>query len=197
MAENNQGQTVTDDPKDNKQTVMAESLKAGTITTDNIAGDTADIKIRQPLSEQPIEEQLSFWRQASRKHEQQAKSNYDQLQKTNTALEQTQHTVHDLQAENARLKVQRKYPQITDDTFYDLCRETDPEGIEAWAEKYMKHVPSGTPVQQQGEPVRDKAEKLARMHGQGAPAIRTGSYEEGYEAAKARQEQKRQARSAK
>lgn len=176
MANNQENQTVTDGSQNAGQTVTANT------GTDYIANSVDET------------ENGPDWKALSRKHEKQAKDNYEQLRKTEAAYEESQSQLHDLQVENARMKAQKAHPQISDDVFA-LCGETEPEKISEWAEKYAALNPVTSPVK--AEPVREKAEQGARTRGEGDPKIRSGSFADGYAAAKACQEQRRQARSAK
>lgn len=201
MANNQENQTVTDGSQNAGQTVTANTgtdstanspitgpitaakLDANAVTTEKLAANSVDETENGP-----------DWKALSRKHEKQAKDNYEQLRKTEAAYEESQSQLHDLQVENARMKAQKAHPQISDDVFA-LCGETEPEKISEWAEKYAALNPVTSPVK--AEPVREKAEQGARTRGEGDPKIRSGSFADGYAAAKARQEQRRQARSAK
>lgn len=201
MANNQENQTVTDGSQNAGQTVtantgtdyianssitgpiIASNLAANSVTTEKLAANSVDETENGP-----------DWKALSRKHEKQAKDNYEQLRKTEAAYEESQSQLHDLQVENARMKAQKAHPQISDDVFA-LCGETEPEKISEWAEKYAALNPVTSPVK--AEPVREKAEQGARTRGEGDPKIRSGSFADGYAAAKARQEQRRQARSAK
>lgn len=196
MANNQENQTVTDGSQNAGQTVTANTgtdyianssitgpIIANAVTTEKLAANSVDETENGP-----------DWKALSRKHEKQAKDNYEQLRKTEAAYEESQSQLHDLQVENARMKAQKAHPQISDDVFA-LCGETEPEKISEWAEKYAALNPVTSPVK--AEPVREKAEQGARTRGEGDPKIRSGSFADGYAAAKARQEQRRQARSAK
>lgn len=213
MANNQENQTVTDGSQNAGQTATANT---GTVSTANssitgpvIAAKLAANSVTPPhsiianavttekLAANSVEETENGpdWKALSRKHEKQAKDNYEQLRKTEAAYEESQSQLHELQVENARMKAQKAHPQISDDVFAALCGETEPEKISEWAEKYAALNLVAAPTK--SEPVREKAEQGARTRGEGAPKIRSGTYADGYAAAKARQEQRRQARSAK
>lgn len=211
MANNQENQTVTDGSQNAGQTVtantgtdyIANSSTTGPITASHLAANSvtpqsiiANAVTTEKLAANSVDETENGpdWKALSRKHEKQAKDNYEQLRKTEAAYEESQSQLHDLQVENARMKAQKAHPQISDDVFA-LCGETEPEKISEWAEKYAALNPVTSPVK--AEPVREKAEQGARTRGEGDPKIRSGSFADGYAVAKARQEQRRQARSAK
>lgn len=216
MANNQENQTVTDGSQNAGQPatantgtvstanssitgpIIAANLAANSVTPNNII---ANAVTTDKLAANSVEETENGpdWKALSRKHEKQAKDNYEQLRKTEAAYEESQSQLHELQVENARMKAQKAHPQISDDVLAALCGETEPEKISEWAEKYAAFNPVADPTEQpeSATPGRDLAERVARMHGEGAPKIRSGTYADGYAAAKARQEQRRQARSAK
>ena len=185
MANNQENQTVTDGSQNAGQTVTADtgtvstanspitgpviaaSLAANSVTPQSIIANaaTADKLAANSVDEM---ENGPDWKALSRKHEKQAKDNYEQLRKTEAAYEESQSQLHDLQVENARMKAQKAHPQISDDVFA-LCGETEPEKISEWAEKYAALNPVAAPTE--SEPVREKAEQGARTRGEGAPKI--------------------------
>lgn len=173
MANNQENQTVTDGSQNAGQTVTANT---GTVSTANssitgpvIAAMTtansvtpqsiiANAVTAEKLAANSVDETENGpdWKALSRKHEKQAKDNYEQLRKTEAAYEESQSQLHDLQVENARMKAQKAHPQISDDVFA-LCGETEPEKISEWAEKYAALNPVAAPTK--SEPVREKAEQ--------------------------------------
>ena len=168
MANNQENQTVTDGSQNAGQTVTANT---GTVSTANssITGPViaamsaansvtpqsviANAVTAEKLAANSVDETENGpdWKALSRKHEKQAKDNYEQLRKTEAAYEESQSQLHDLQVENARMKAQKAHPQISDDVFA-LCGETEPEKISEWAEKYAALNPVAAPTK--SEPVR-------------------------------------------
>ncbi|MBT1161216.1 hypothetical protein [Bifidobacterium sp. SO1] len=201
MGDEIKNQTVTDDSQDTTgQTATAPETQSTAPTVEPSAPET---KPEQPaqrpaLKDQPVEEQLSFWQQASRKHEKQAKDNYDKLQKTEASYAQTQNELHDARMENAFLKAQKAHPNLTD-AMIALCDKTTPDEVAAWADKIAEtfHLDEPVKTAPSATPVRDLADRIARTRGEGIPAISSGSMNDGYKKAMAMQEQRRQARSGK
>lgn len=185
--------------KDDSQTTVESDTDATTETAQN-EPETPETKgdKRPSLKEQPVEEQLAFWQSASRKHEKQAKDNYEKLRKVESDYTQVQNQLHDMQMENAFMKARAAHPGLTDEQIA-LCDKTTPDEVAEWADKVAKAFNLDTATTgstgQSAHPVRDKAEKGARTRGEGRPTIASGSYEDGKRKAEEFAKKRRQAAS--
>jgi len=232
MANNQENQTVTDGSQNAGQTVTAntgtdstanspitgpitaakldansvtpQSIIANAVTTEKLAANSVDETENGP-----------DWKALSRKHEKQAKDNYEQLRKTETAYEESQKQLHHARTviatnspafsaitETARQDAISLLGESEFNALFDANGNLDREATEKAVATILESKPymAAAPAAKSAEPatpVRDLAERVARMHGEGVPKIRSGSFADGYAAAKARQEQRRQARSAK
>lgn len=140
-------------------------------------------------SEKPVD-----WKYLSRKHEKQAKENYRNWQDAKSEAEQAGERLQDALIENARLKAQRKHPELSDADFDEFCKETDPEAIESWADAISKRFGS-TGVG--GANVSMSGEKALSAGNGGAPKLRDGSYNDSYKAAREQMAKKYASRHAK
>lgn len=129
-------------------------------------------------------DEVAKWKAMSRKNEKQAEANLRQMQAYEAELAK-------VKAENTRLTIKGRYPQINDDVL-SLCSETDPEKIEAWAERYATLNPIATEATQpkpHSDPLARKVSHLAENpEGEFNPKPKRG---DAYQRSQARQNARR------
>lgn len=151
--------------------------------------DRDDAAEKRVESEKPVD-----WKYLSRKHEKQAKENYRNWQDAKSEAEQAGERLQDALIENARLKAQRKHPELSDSDFEEFCKETDPEAIETWADRMAERFGGQSSAQEQKPVGNPKTEKALHADNGGVYAGASGSYKDGYEEALKRIEKRRSAR---
>lgn len=156
-----------------------------------VESDDAEKKVE---SEKPVD-----WKYLSRKHEKQAKENYRNWQDAKSEAEQAGERLQDALIENARLKAQRKHPELSDEDFDEFCKETDPEAIESWADAMSKRFGLGG---NSGEANGSRPDTLGDKgafadNSKGVPKLRDGSYDDSYKAAREQMAKKYASRHAK
>lgn len=118
---------VTAQPKD----TAATSAAAASIATQKNGADD-------------LSEKLGMWKHQARENEQKMYENRDRANAAEAKLADTEGALAKANVQIARLKAQKLHPEITDEAFDTLCRETEPEKISEWADAFVKFMPSKT-----------------------------------------------------
>lgn len=144
---------IENTPENTTETATVEAAKPETGADTTATVPTPPQTDTTPVEATDTVDEVAKWKAMSRKNEDQAKANLKQLQAYEAELAQ-------VKAENTRLAIKGKYPQINDDVL-SLCSETDPEKIEAWAERYA----TLNPVKTETKPAPVPADPLVRKTG--------------------------------
>lgn len=89
-----------------------------------------------------FEAQAAHWRAMSRKNE-------DAFKKASKNLAEREAQLAERDLTIARMTAQREHPQLTDEMFEAMCKETTPEGVAEWANKLAQFIDV------KNEPVKD------------------------------------------
>lgn len=130
---------------------------------------------KQPLKDMPLEEQLSVWQKTSRKHEDQAKRNKQQLDRATADLTARETELLEARIENAKLRLKIDHPELSDKVIA-LCNLTDPDEIKAWGDQ-MSDAIGAKPATGTPSPIhpQTRAFNLARHRESTMPSGNTGS----------------------
>ena len=116
---------VTAQPKDTAATSAAASI----VTQKNGASDD-------------LSEKLGMWKHQARENEQKMYENRDRANAAEAKLADTEGALAKANVQIARLTAQKQHPEITDEAFDALCKETDPDEIIKWADSFVQFMPS-------------------------------------------------------
>lgn len=144
---------------------MAEKTDdaAETAATQNVSGtdattqpNTVEPDARKP-SDDDGADQLGMWKHQARENERKMHENRDRANAAESKLTDVEGELAKANVRIARLEAQRQHPEITDEAFDTLCRETEPEKISAWADAFVKFMPSKAETVEAGQPNDDGA----------------------------------------
>ncbi|WP_137658161.1 hypothetical protein [Bifidobacterium moukalabense] len=138
---------AAEQPKDNTAPTVAQTVGAKSDTGDDLA------------------EKLGMWKHQARENEQKMYENRDRANAAEAKLADTEGQLAQAQAQIARLTAQKNHPEIPDEAFETLCKETDPEEISKWADSFAKFMP-GKP--ETGEPDETEPDGFPRNTGKQA-----------------------------
>ena len=123
--------------------------------TSPVAADTAT----QKNGADDLSEKLGMWKHQARENEQKMYENRDRANAAEAKLADTEGALAKANVQIARLTAQKQHPEITDEAFDALCKETDPDEIIKWADSFVQFMPSKSET---GEPtVKDDAKRNA------------------------------------
>ncbi len=114
---------ANEQPKDTATSTVARASEDKSKTGDDLA------------------EKLGMWKHQARENEQKMYENRDRANAAEAKLADTEGQLAQAQAQIARLTAQRNHPEISDDAFDTLCKETNPEEISKWADSFAKFMP--------------------------------------------------------
>lgn len=80
-----------------------------------------------------FEAQAAHWKAMSRKNE-------DAFKKASKNLAEREAQLAERDLTIARMTAQREHPQLTDEMFEAMCKETTPEGVAEWANKLAQFI---------------------------------------------------------
>ena len=80
-----------------------------------------------------FEAQAAHWKAMSRKNE-------DAFKKASKNLAEREAQLAERDLTIARMTAQREHPQLTDEMFETMCKETTPEGVAEWANKLAQFI---------------------------------------------------------
>lgn len=106
--------------------------------TSPVAANTAS----QKNGADDLSEKLGMWKHQARENEQKMYENRDRANAAEAKLADTEGRLADAEVRIARLTAQKQHPEITDEAFDALCKETDPDEIIKWADSYVQFMPS-------------------------------------------------------
>ena len=115
-----------------------------------------------------LSEKLDMWKHQARENEQKMHENRDRANAAESKLADAEGALAEANVKIARLTAQRQHPEITDEAFDALCKETDPEGILKWADTFVRFAP-GKP--ETGE--KDEHNDDGTPHDTGKQAMKT------------------------
>ena len=121
---------------------------------------TADaIQAHKTTADNDLSEKLGMWKHQARENEQKMYENRDRANAAEAKLADTEGALAKANVQIARLTAQKQHPEITDEAFDALCKETDPDEIIKWADSFVQFMPSKSET---GEPtVKDDAKRNA------------------------------------
>lgn len=166
--------TVEDDNKPNEPEAATAAGVEEPPTPPTPAAEPQE-EPKQPLKDMPLEEQLSVWQKTSRKHEDQAKRNKQQLDKATADLTARETELLEARIENAKLRLRIDHPELSDKVIA-LCNLTDPDEIKAWGDQ-MSDAIGVKPATGAPSPVHPAVRdfNLARHRESNTPSGNTGS----------------------
>lgn len=109
---------------------------------DTTASVTASITEHKNSANDDLSEKLGMWKHQARENEQKMHENRDRANAAEAKLADTEDALAKANAQIARLTAQKQHPEITDEAFDALCKETDPDEIIKWADSYVQFMPS-------------------------------------------------------
>ncbi|RSX44694.1 hypothetical protein [Bifidobacterium castoris] len=80
-----------------------------------------------------FEAQAAHWKAMSRKNE-------DAFKKASRNLAEREAQLAERDLTIARMTAQKEHPQLTDEMFEAMCKETTPEGVAEWADKLAQFI---------------------------------------------------------
>lgn len=95
--------------------------------TSPVAANTAS----QKNGADDLSEKLGMWKHQARENEQKMYENRDRANAAEAKLADTEGRLADAEVRIARLTAQKQHPEITDEAFDALCKETDLRAITA------------------------------------------------------------------
>lgn len=138
MADENTNTAETAASQNTPETGVTEQPK------DAIASVAASIAEHKNSANDDLSEKLGMWKHQARENEQKMHENRDRANAAEAKLADTEGALAKANVQIARLKAQKQHPEITDEAFDTLCKETDPEKISEWADAFVKFMPSKT-----------------------------------------------------
>lgn len=106
------------------------------------ASAVASIATQENGANDDLSEKLGMWKHQARENEQKMHENRDRANAAEAKLADTEDALAKANVQIARLTAQKQHPEITDEAFDALCRETDPDGIIKWADSFVQFMPS-------------------------------------------------------
>ena len=106
--------------------------------TSPVAANTAS----QKNGADDLSEKLGMWKHQARENEQKMYENRDRANAAEAKLADTEGRLADAEVRIARLTAQKQHPEITDEAFDALCKETDPDENIKWADSFVQFMPS-------------------------------------------------------
>ena len=106
------------------------------------ASAVASIATQENGANDDLSEKLGMWKHQARENEQKMYENRDRANAAEAKLADTEGRLADAEVRIARLTAQKQHPEITDEAFDALCKETDPDEIIKWADSFVQFMPS-------------------------------------------------------
>ncbi|OZG68271.1 hypothetical protein [Bifidobacterium eulemuris] len=129
-----------EEPDKTETVEKAEPETGNDDTTHTDEPDTAKKPDRSEDAE-GLTDEAAKWRTLSRKNEAEKVENRKRAETAEAKTAEVESQLAAANARIARLEAQAAYPQISDEAFEALCKETTPDGIKAWAEAYSRINP--------------------------------------------------------
>ena len=119
-------------PLDESEKAIETAKTEPTVNTEGEGTSKEPDNSQADANEETSNDDASYWKKMSRKNERDAKNAVKKLEERDAEN-------GELRMKVARMELREKHPEFTDELIADLCPADTPEGLTAWAEKYLKY----------------------------------------------------------